>query len=145
MKKAYLIDPTAFQSVREIEWSGKFTGPNGAYELLGVDRIEAARLEHGSVFFDEEGLGRHPHGFYIRDTATAIAGKGLIVGLPDVDGNETDVIYTKEWAASHVLTFELLQKGVVALQAPPEMMDVAHDIIRHCAGETCHHHSGALH
>lgn len=95
--RAILIDPST-KTITEVEYELK--GDDGGYYAMRAlvapptGLIECVRLsKEVDLFIDEEGLlcnGPHPYGYFkIGTFPQVLAGRGLLVGAPDYEGNCT--------------------------------------------------------
>lgn len=90
--KAILIEPAA-HCISVVLWNGHL---QEIYNLLGVDIVEAVHPRHTSYFItlyvDEEGLYRPDQQFFqIAGYPSPLAGRALMVGPPDTEGNDTEL------------------------------------------------------
>lgn len=96
--RAILIDPFE-RKITQVEYNNQFkedgTYP-GAYRLMQCDLIEVVYFdkvwEHAEMYVDEEGLFKQDLRFFIplfSLGAQPIAGRALLVGPPDDEGNST--------------------------------------------------------
>lgn len=90
--RALLIDPAA-KAVSEL------TLPAGGmlkalYEAIQCDTVDVVYMDHGlCAYVDDEGLFKPDQDFWrLREWQhdTCIAGRAVVVGDPDEDGNDTD-------------------------------------------------------
>ena len=87
--KAYLIDPFE-ETVTEVDYDGHL---ESLYLLLECSIVDAVTcITNDSIFVDDEGLlGVEGQKFFLfPGYPQPLAGKGLFVGPPDEDGNETE-------------------------------------------------------
>lgn len=102
--KAFLIDPHTM-TVSECEYNNQFAGPGGAYELLGVEIIEAVYCidERHNIFVDEEGRFKSQPGFFTSLWPYGpLSGRGMVVGGPDDDGNGTPCTLSLEGVTNSI-------------------------------------------
>jgi hypothetical protein len=84
--RTLLIDPKE-QTVTEHTYDGnwKTIGPT-----IGADYFDAVYTDDGDIYVDGEGLIRDPQHFWMLDTMpNPIAGKALVFGLSDENGDST--------------------------------------------------------
>ncbi|VVD31772.1 protein of unknown function [Paraburkholderia dioscoreae] len=100
-----LIDPEKC-TVEEVEYSGKFAGPNGAYELIGCENIETILTEQSDwLYVDEEGKRQRPmqHAFFTPlFPYEPLLGRALVVGGSGPDGEETPATLTVDAVRSGI-------------------------------------------
>lgn len=92
--KALLIDPEN-RTITEIEYSGDFNGPKGAYELLNCDLVQLIYDKQfpkaNNIVVDEEGLYKSPrYGWRLTGGAyDGLVGRGLTTAV-NSSGNEKE-------------------------------------------------------
>jgi len=92
--RAMLIDPKAVPHIVEVDWDGTL---QEIYRLLDVEIIDAVRIgdNAGAIYVDDEGLLKcreelERRGFFFGPQGQPLAGRGLLVGPVDEDGNDTE-------------------------------------------------------
>jgi hypothetical protein len=84
--RAVLIDPVA-RSFTEVEYDGDY---KSIYKHLECDLFDVVFTEFGDVYVDDEGLLKPDQKFfYLEGMSQPLAGRGLVFGLVDDDGNTT--------------------------------------------------------
>lgn len=92
--KSLLIDPEN-RTITEVEYSGEFEGPKGAYELLKCNLVELVHDKRfpfaNHVIVDEEGLYKRPrHAWRLMGGVyEALVGRGLTTAV-DSSGDEEE-------------------------------------------------------
>ena len=85
--RTVLIDPYE-RSFTEVDYDGDY---KSIYKHLGCDTFDVVYTDLGDVFVDDEGLLKGPSKFfYIQGTPQPLAGRGLVFGPVDEDGNSTE-------------------------------------------------------
>jgi hypothetical protein len=84
--RTLLIDPTA-KTVTEHDHDGNWKTIAPA---IGCDTFDVIFTSVGDIYVDDEGLLKSPQFFWKLDTMhTPIAGKGLVFGFADEEGDST--------------------------------------------------------
>lgn len=92
--KALLINPED-RTITEVEYSGDFNGPKGAYELLKCDLVELVHDKQfprsNNILVDEEGLYKRPRFAWrlMGGKYDALVGRGLTTAIAS-SGNEKE-------------------------------------------------------
>lgn len=103
--RTILIDP-AKRSFTEVEYNGDF---HSIYEHLNCDAFDVVYTDLGDVYVDDEGLLKGPTKFFhIDGTPQPLAGRGLVFGPVDEDGNSTEA----------TISIDELEKKVRFMSAP---------------------------
>lgn len=85
--RTILIDP-AERSFTEVDYNGDF---HSIYDHLKCDTFDVVFTDLGDVYVDDEGLLKGPTKFFhIDGTPQPLAGRGLVFGPVDEDGNSTE-------------------------------------------------------
>jgi hypothetical protein len=85
--RTILIDPYE-RSFTEVDYDGDY---KSIYTHLGCDTFDVVYTDVGDVFVDDEGLLKNPSKFfYIQGTPQPLAGRGLVFGRVDEEGNSTE-------------------------------------------------------
>jgi hypothetical protein len=95
--KSLLIDPVA-RTITEVEYSGEFEGPQGAYELLKCNLVELIHDKqfpaNNHILVDEEGLFKRPrYGWRLMGGIyDGLVGRGLTTALEDIGTEKESTI-----------------------------------------------------
>lgn len=84
---AYLIDPTD-QTIETIHYDGDW---KSIYYFIGCDTFDVVQTSDGlSVYIDDEGMMKAEQSFFtISGFPLPLAGRALVLGKPDEDGETT--------------------------------------------------------
>ena len=86
MTRAILIDPKE-RSFTEVEYNGDY---KTIYPLLECETFDIAYTDVGDIFVDDEGLiNGKDYFFQIKGCPQPLAGRGLLFGPVDDDGEST--------------------------------------------------------
>ena len=100
--RAILIDPVK-QAVTEVQWDGTL---KDIYAHTQTDRVEIAvswQCDDFAVYVDEEGLFKQNQEFFqLMGCYSPLAGRGLMVGPVDNDGNETELKFPLADAEAYI-------------------------------------------
>lgn len=88
--RAILIDPVE-RSFTEVDYDGDY---KSIYYHLGCDLFDVVFTEMGDIYVDDEGLLKPNQKFFMVDNISPLAGKGLVFGRVDDDGNTTEATVT---------------------------------------------------
>jgi hypothetical protein len=103
--RTVLIDPVA-RSFTEVDYNGDY---KSIYTHLECDMFDVVYTNLGDVYVDDEGLLKGPTKFfYIEGTPQPLAGRGLVFGPVDEDGNSTEA----------TVSIDELEKKVRFMSAP---------------------------
>jgi hypothetical protein len=85
--RTVLIDPVT-RSFTEVEYDGDY---KSIYKHLGCDLFDVVYTDMGDIYVDDEGLLKHDQKFfYVEGMPQPLAGRGLVFGPVDEDGNSTE-------------------------------------------------------
>lgn len=111
MLRTILIDPEN-RSFTEIEYSGDY---RDIYEYIDADTFDVVYSRFGDIFVDDEGLLKEPEYFFeIDGVDQPLAGKGLLFGRADDEGNSTSSTMTID-DLEKVVRFTTRQKLIASL------------------------------
>lgn len=90
--RTILIDPVT-RSFTEVDYNGDWkTIPTH----IGCELFDVVYTDVGDVFVDDEGLLKPNQKFFVIDGSTPLAGRGLVFGPVDDEGDSTPATVTIE-------------------------------------------------
>jgi len=103
--RTVLIDPVE-RSFTEIDYDGNY---KSIYTHLGCNLFDVVYTDLGDVYVDDEGLLKGSQQFfYIEGIPSPLAGRGLVFGPADEEGNSTEA----------TVSIDELKKKVRFMSAP---------------------------
>lgn len=85
--RTILIDPTE-RSFTEVEYDGDY---KSIYTHLGCDTFDVVYAKEGDIYVDDEGLFKEDQKFFwLEGIPQPLAGRGLVFGPVDEEGNSTE-------------------------------------------------------
>jgi hypothetical protein len=103
--RTILIDPVE-RSFTEVNYDGDF---RSIYTHLGCDLFDVVYTDLGDIYVDDEGLLKSPQKFFhIEGLPSPLAGRGLVFGPVDEEGNSTEA----------TVSIDELEKKVRFMSAP---------------------------
>lgn len=86
--QAYLIDPID-QTIETVEYTGEW---QTIYTYIDCDTFDVASTSDGlSIYVDDEGMMKADQAFFmIKGYPQPLAGRALVLGPPDEDGETTE-------------------------------------------------------
>lgn len=113
--KGFVIDPFK-KTIEAVTWDGRL---DTIYALTSTTIVEVSTVwdertnEHpygiAAIYVDEEGLYKQPQAFFIFDGANnsePLAGKGLLVGPGNEEGDDTDCAFSMDEVTRRVTWIE---------------------------------------
>lgn len=113
--QAYLIDP-ADQTIETVHYDGDWKTIS---YWINSDTFDVASTEDLSIYIDDEGLFKPDQAFFtITGFPQPLAGRALVLGPPDEDGETTECPLNPSQVASRVRFVDLVKihDRIIALE-----------------------------